>query len=140
MTALSAEEAAAAAAGDANFILTSELVAAMTEEQRSQREGLLMSIQETQEELASVPENIDLTQARETARKQYEEDLRRQLRGREFRRVALDDLRYGGIITNAAMASMTSGPRRTHPVARGVWITEVILNDPPAPPLMTFPR
>ena len=132
--ALSAEEAAAAAAGDANFILTSELVAAMTEEQRSQREGLLMSIQETQEELASVPENIDLTQARETARKQYEEDLRRQLRGREFRRVALDDLRYGGIITNAAMASMTSGPRRTHPVARGVWITEVILNDPPAPP------
>jgi hypothetical protein len=61
-------------------------------------------------------------------------DLRRQLRSREFRRVEVDDRRYGGIITNAAMLSMTSGPKRTHPVARGVWIIEVILNDPPAPP------
>ena len=38
------------------------------------------------------------------------------------------------MITNAAMLSMTSGPKRTHPVARGVWIIEVIFNDPPAPP------
>jgi hypothetical protein len=30
--------------------------------------------------------------------------------------------------------SMTSGPKRTHPVARGVWIIEVIFNDPPSPP------
>jgi hypothetical protein len=29
---------------------------------------------------------------------------------------------------------MTSGPRRTHPIARGAWIIEVIFNDPPPPP------
>ncbi len=32
------------------------------------------------------------------------------------------------------MLSMTSGPKRTHPIARGAWIIEVILNDPPPPP------
>jgi hypothetical protein len=32
------------------------------------------------------------------------------------------------------MLSMTSGPKRTHPVARGAWIIEVIFNDPPEPP------
>jgi hypothetical protein len=32
------------------------------------------------------------------------------------------------------MLSMTSGPKRSHPIARGAWIIEVILNDPPPPP------
>ena len=32
------------------------------------------------------------------------------------------------------MFSMTSGPDRTHPIARGAWIIEVIFNDPPPPP------
>ena len=32
------------------------------------------------------------------------------------------------------MLSMTSGPKRTHPIARGAWIIEVIFNDPPPPP------
>ena len=32
------------------------------------------------------------------------------------------------------MLSMTSGPRRTLPIARGAWIIEVIFNDPPPPP------
>jgi hypothetical protein len=32
------------------------------------------------------------------------------------------------------MLSMTSGPKRTHPIARGAWVIEVIFNDPPPPP------
>ncbi|MCA9062917.1 MAG: DUF1588 domain-containing protein [Planctomycetaceae bacterium] len=137
--ALSREEAAAAAAGEASFIPTKDLVAAMTVEQRERRMELLEGVRVAREELAAVPQNVDLMQAREAARQQYEQDLRRQLRGREFRRVVLDDPRYGGIVTNAAVLSMTSGPKRTHPVARGVWITEVILNDPPAPPPNNVP-
>ena len=38
------------------------------------------------------------------------------------------------MITNAATLIMTSGPKRTHPIARGAWIIEVIFNDPPPPP------
>lgn len=56
------------------------------------------------------------------------------MRSQTFERVAASDPRYGGVITNAAMLSMTSGPKRTHPVARGAWIIEVIFNDPPPPP------
>lgn len=69
----------------------------------------------------------------------HDDLLRRRLRSREFRRVPCDDPRFGGIVTNAAVASMTSGPARTHPVARGVWIVDVIFNDPPAPPPADVP-
>ena len=81
-----------------------------------------------------MPANIDPNQALARSRRRFEEDLRQQLRSREFRYVKVEDQRYGGIITNAAMLTMTSGQKRTHPVARGVWIIEVILNDPPSPP------
>ena len=136
---LTAEEAATAAASHGGFIPTADLLAAMTVEQRSQRDALLTAISQAQEELANIPANISLQQAQESARVLHEAELRRQLRDREFRRVPLTDSRYGGIITNAAMLSMTSGPKRTHPVARGVWIIEVILNDPPAPPPNNVP-
>jgi len=49
------------------------------------------------------------------------------------------DPRYGGIITNAAVLSMTSGPLRTQPIARGSWIIEVVFNDPPPPPPNNVP-
>jgi len=76
----------------------------------------------------------------ETAdRSAHDDTLRRQLHLREFRRVPCDDPRFGGIVTNAAVASMTSGPKRTHPVARGVWLVDVIFNDPPAPPPADVP-
>ena len=77
--------------------------------------------------------------AADPERAAHEESLRRHLRSREFRRVPCDDPRFGGIVTNAAVASMTSGPKRTHPVARGVWIMEVVFNDPPAPPPADVP-
>ena len=77
---------------------------------------------------------MDPSKLKGEAQKQYDNEMRRRLRSENFKRVALTDPRYGGIITNAAMLSMTSGPKRTHPIARGAWIIEVILNDPPPPP------
>ena len=41
--------------------------------------------------------------------------------------------RHGGMIIKVAMMSMTSRPKRTHTIARGVWIIEVIFNDLPPP-------
>ncbi len=51
-----------------------------------------------------------------------------------FRRVNLTDRRQGGVITNAAVMTMTSGPARTNPITRGAWIAGVVFNDPPDPP------
>jgi hypothetical protein len=51
-----------------------------------------------------------------------------------FERVELTDRRHGGMITNAAVMTMTSGPERSHPITRGAWLATVIFNDPPPPP------
>ncbi len=51
-----------------------------------------------------------------------------------FRRVPITDRREGGVITNAAVMTMTSGTVQTKPVTRGAWAATVIFNDPPQPP------
>lgn len=51
-----------------------------------------------------------------------------------FHRVPITDRRQGGMITNAAVLTMTSGTTRTKPITRGAWLASVILNDPPPPP------
>ena len=51
-----------------------------------------------------------------------------------FRRVPVSDRRQGGVITNAAVMTMTSGPAETQPITRGSWIAGVVFNDPPDPP------
>ena len=51
-----------------------------------------------------------------------------------FRRTPISDRRYGGVVNNAAILTMTSGPVESRPIVRGAWFTEVILNDPPPPP------
>ncbi|MBT6156903.1 MAG: DUF1588 domain-containing protein [Planctomycetaceae bacterium] len=56
-----------------------------------------------------------------------------------FRRVPLNDPRRGGVITNAAVMTMTSTPTRTQPITRGAWINAVIFNDPPEPPPADVP-
>ena len=56
-----------------------------------------------------------------------------------FKRVPLDDPRRGGVITNAAVMTMTSTPTRTQPITRGAWVNEVIFNDPPEPPPADVP-
>ncbi|MEW4566022.1 DUF1592 domain-containing protein [Bremerella sp. JC770] len=57
----------------------------------------------------------------------------------QFRRVPVTDRRNGGVITNAAVMTMTSGPHRTQPITRGAWIASVIFNNPPKPPPADVP-
>ena len=56
-----------------------------------------------------------------------------------FKRVPLDDPHRGGVITNAAIMTMTSTPTRTQPITRGAWVNAVIFNDPPEPPPADVP-
>ncbi|MEM1443758.1 MAG: DUF1592 domain-containing protein [Verrucomicrobiota bacterium] len=56
-----------------------------------------------------------------------------------FKRVPLADRRFGGVITNAAVMTMTSGPERTQPITRGAWLATAIFNNPPAPPPADVP-
>ena len=56
-----------------------------------------------------------------------------------FTRVPVTDRRNGGVITNAAVMTMTSGPERTQPITRGAWIATVIFNNPPEPPPADVP-
>ncbi|MEE2808346.1 MAG: DUF1592 domain-containing protein [Verrucomicrobiota bacterium] len=56
-----------------------------------------------------------------------------------FKRVPLNDPRRGGVITNAAVMTMTATPMRTQPITRGAWINAVIFNDPPEPPPADVP-
>lgn len=56
-----------------------------------------------------------------------------------FVREAVSDPRWGGVITNAAVMTMTSAPSRTQPITRGAWVNTVIFNDPPEPPPADVP-
>lgn len=56
-----------------------------------------------------------------------------------FDRVVLEDRRQGGVITTAAVMTMTSKPTRTQPITRGAWIASVIFNNPPEPPPADVP-
>jgi hypothetical protein len=56
-----------------------------------------------------------------------------------FDRVPVTDRRNGGVITNAAVMTMTSGTDRTQPITRGAWIAGVIFNNPPEPPPANVP-
>ena len=132
--ALTAEEAASAFNGQDLYISELDLQLAMTEDQKARREHLSKSITESEDALQRIPETKNVGKIHQEARKRYDDQMRNKLRSRNFERVALTNPRYGGVITNAAMMSMTSGPQRTHPIARGAWIIEVILNDPPPPP------
>jgi len=135
--ALSAEEVAGSSGG--LYITKAELLKALAPEQRSRRDALTRKIEESQTAHNNVPANTDPRRAQQDARKIFEDDIRSKLRSRTFERLNATDPRYGGVITNAAMLSMTSGPKRTHPIARGAWIIEVIFNDPPPPPPNNVP-
>lgn len=56
-----------------------------------------------------------------------------------FHRVKVTDRREGGVITNAAVMTMTSGPDRTQPITRGAWLATVVFNKPPEPPPADVP-
>ena len=71
--------------------------------------------------------------------KLFDKSLVQSLNSYIYQRVPVKDTRYGGIITNAAVMTMTSAPKRTQPIARGAWMIEVIFNDPPPPPPNDIP-
>ena len=66
--------------------------------------------------------------------------------GDEFRRVSLPAgggpeaaSARGGVLTQAAMLTVTSNPTRTSPVKRGKWVLENILGTPPPDPPPNVP-
>ena len=132
--ALSADEVAASSSGTNLYISDQDLSRELSPEQKTKREALNRTIEQSKVALEKVPRPHDLGKPQRDAQQRFDNEMRNKLRSRTFERVATSDPRYGGVITSAAMLSMTSGPKRTHPIARGAWVIEVILNDPPPPP------
>ena len=52
----------------------------------------------------------------------------------QYKKRKLSTRREGGVITTAAVLTMTSTPLRTSPIKRGAWVATVLFNDPPPPP------
>ena len=79
----------------------------------------------------------DYTYRTPRLRKWYGEETKGGLGGPvtlHFKRQPVSDQRQGGMITTAAVMTMTSAPNETKPITRGAWIAGVIFNDPPDPP------
>lgn len=62
--------------------------------------------------------------------------------GNHFRRFSLDpsDVRRGGLLTQAGLLAMNSDYPDSHPLKRGKWVLESLLNDPPPPPPPAVPQ
>ena len=137
--ALTSDEVAASSRGNNLYISDKELLQALTPKQRTNQQALVKTLQQSRIALKQVPPFQDPKTLQQNAQRKFDDEMRRKMRSQAFERVAVSDPRYGGVITNAAVLSMTSGPKRTLPIARGVWIIEVIFNDPPPPPPNDIP-
>lgn len=77
-----------------------------------------------------------------SARRHFARELE-QKKGDELRevwmRVTAPDRRRGGLLTSGAVLTLTSMPKRTSPVYRGLWVLEAIFNRPPPPPNIAVP-
>jgi len=61
--------------------------------------------------------------------------------GNHFRRVKLDTgFKRGGLLTQAGLLAMNSSGDDSHPLKRGIWMLESLLNDPPPPPPPAVPE
>ncbi len=61
--------------------------------------------------------------------------------GNEFRRVPVGDQQArGGLLAQAGLLAMNSDGKDSHPLKRGVWLLERLLNDPPPPPPPAVPE
>ncbi|MEZ6140031.1 MAG: DUF1592 domain-containing protein [Zavarzinella sp.] len=61
--------------------------------------------------------------------------------GPHFRKVPITpSVHRGGILTTAAILSMNSDGKDSHPLKRGVWMLNRILHDPPPPPPADVPE
>ncbi len=66
---------------------------------------------------------------------------RTDIRGNEFRKVSLEpESRRGGLMTQAGLLAMNSDGKDSHPLKRGIWMLERLLNDPPPPPPPAVPE
>ena len=64
-----------------------------------------------------------------------------QVYGPHFRRVSITpQTNRGGLLTCAAIMTMNSDGKDSHPLKRGVWMLKRILNDPPPPPPPNVPE
>ena len=65
----------------------------------------------------------------------------RDVYGADFRRAKLSPShRRGGLLTQAGLLAMNSDGKDSHPLKRGIWLLESILNDPPPPPPPAVPE
>ena len=103
-------------------------------ETEAKRQDLAKRLNEKQEALNKLPKPRNPDDVQNEMNRRFDDEIRGKVRGNEFVRVATKNPRYGGVITSAAMLSMNNGTHRTHPIARGAWVIEVIFNDPPPPP------
>lgn len=63
-------------------------------------------------------------------------ELKQEVRGDQFRRVAVSEQEHrGGIVTQASMLSITSNGTRTSPVKRGTWLLKNLLGTDPGLPV-----
>jgi hypothetical protein len=61
--------------------------------------------------------------------------------GPHFRKVPIEpQTNRGGILTGAAILTMNSDGKDSHPLKRGIWMLERILQDPPPPPPPNVPE
>ncbi len=61
--------------------------------------------------------------------------------GSDFRRVGFDAIDHrGGLMTQAGLLAMNSDGEDSHPLKRGIWMLERLLNDPPPPPPPAVPE
>lgn len=61
--------------------------------------------------------------------------------GNHFRRVPLDgSSQRGGLLTQAGLLAMNSDGIDSHPLKRGIWMLERLLDDPPPPPPAAVPE
>jgi hypothetical protein len=132
--ALTAAEVASSSSGNNFYVSDQQLMQALTPEQKAKKEALTKNLRQSEVALQNIPKPVDLGKLRQDVQRRFEDEIRNKMRAQTFERVAAADPRFGGVITNAAMLSMTSGPKRTKPIARGAWMIEVIFNDPPPPP------
>jgi len=61
--------------------------------------------------------------------------------GNHFRRVPLGEAHArGGLLTQPGLLAMNSDGKDSHPLKRGIWMLERLLNDPPPPPPPAVPE
>ena len=136
--ALTPDEVATSSSGDYLYVSDADVVNELNPDQRDKKIALENSIQDSETALAATPVP-NLEQLAQDRQKQRDNEVRQLSRSRSFSRVPTSDPRYGGVMTNAAVLTMTSSPKRTLPIARGSWVIEVLFNDPPPPPPNNVP-